>query len=283
MSEQKVSEDAREYYDKAIEWLSQHTQSRWDNFYWRQTVVSLQRWIADLGLSRGRVLEIGTAHGMLQDLVPNYIGSDITVRAGDQTHKPFCACSGTELPFADNSFDAVWSIWVLEHVEQPERMLDEIRRVVKPGGSVFICAAFAVDSWISQGLHKRPFTDLTLRQRLTKVTIPVRSSNLYKIATTLPLRLGELLAYLGRRKPTRLCYRTLQPNYEHFWDNDADAVASLDSYNLALYFLSRGDRPYFSDGMARSLLRRSQPQAYIIRKGKAGAARYPKFKRAWDW
>ncbi|WP_051946082.1 methyltransferase domain-containing protein [Verrucomicrobium sp. BvORR106] len=46
---------------------------------------------------------------------------------------------GEELPFKDNSFDAVFSIAVLEHVKDPFRCAREIIRVLKPGGEL-ICA-----------------------------------------------------------------------------------------------------------------------------------------------
>jgi hypothetical protein len=41
--------------------------------------------------------------------------------------------------------------------------------------------------------------------------------------------------------PTTLRYKRLQPNYDHYWINDSDAVNSIDSYEAALWFLSRGD------------------------------------------
>lgn len=42
--------------------------------------------------------------------------------------------SATELPFADATFDAYTSFETIEHVEDPDRLLTEARRVVKPGG-----------------------------------------------------------------------------------------------------------------------------------------------------
>jgi ubiquinone/menaquinone biosynthesis C-methylase UbiE len=41
-----------------------------------------------------------------------------------------------EIPFKDNFFDVVVSAWVLEHVENPEKVFGEIYRVLKPGGKV---------------------------------------------------------------------------------------------------------------------------------------------------
>ena len=42
------------------------------------------------------------------------------------------------LSYPDNSFDLIVSVDVLEHVGHPERMVEEIGRVLKPGGMAFI-------------------------------------------------------------------------------------------------------------------------------------------------
>ena len=42
------------------------------------------------------------------------------------------------LPFADGSFDTVLSCGVLEHVPDPDGSVDEIRRVLRPGGMFYV-------------------------------------------------------------------------------------------------------------------------------------------------
>lgn len=43
-----------------------------------------------------------------------------------------------ELPFADEAFDTVLSCGVLEHVQNPDASLDELRRVLRPGGHLYV-------------------------------------------------------------------------------------------------------------------------------------------------
>lgn len=57
---------------------------------------------------------------------------------------------GEVLPFRDNSFSAVLSLAVLEHVKDPFRCAKEIIRVLKPGGELICCVPFL------QPLHGYP-------------------------------------------------------------------------------------------------------------------------------
>ena len=46
--------------------------------------------------------------------------------------------SGTELPFADGSFDVVALFDAIEHIPDDRQALAEVKRILKPGGLVFI-------------------------------------------------------------------------------------------------------------------------------------------------
>ena len=78
----------------------------------------------------------------------------LDVGAGDKPYAPYFARAGEyvgvdpvnphadvrataeDLPFDDQSFDVVLCIQVLEHVDDPPRVVRELHRVVKPGGRV---------------------------------------------------------------------------------------------------------------------------------------------------
>ena len=51
------------------------------------------------------------------------------------------------LPFADASFDVVWTKYLLQWLKEPERALNELKRVTRPGGIIVSCdfASFAIE------------------------------------------------------------------------------------------------------------------------------------------
>jgi SAM-dependent methyltransferase len=58
---------------------------------------------------------------------------------------------GQALPFASERFDTVLSLEVLEHVEEPDRLVREFARVLRPGGALLVTIPFAAP------LHQLPF------------------------------------------------------------------------------------------------------------------------------
>ena len=61
----------------------------------------------------------------------------------------------SELPFADSSFDCVVSFGVLEHVLSDEASMKELRRVLKPGGCLFITFLPYFFSWTQAVARRR--------------------------------------------------------------------------------------------------------------------------------
>lgn len=55
--------------------------------------------------------------------------------------------SGLQLPFRDASVDVCYSSNVLEHVPDPWRMADEMLRVTRPGGTVFLSYTVWYGPW----------------------------------------------------------------------------------------------------------------------------------------
>ncbi len=54
-------------------------------------------------------------------------------------HLPFTAGDGTQLPFADDTFDAVTISFGLRNIVDPDAGLGEMLRVTRPGGRLVVC------------------------------------------------------------------------------------------------------------------------------------------------
>lgn len=92
-----------------------------------------------------RILEIGCgAGGMLGplsrfgrvtglDVAHDYLGY-----CRERGHQQVVNGSGYELPFADRTFDVVALFDTIEHIPDDRRVLAEVRRVLRPGGLVFV-------------------------------------------------------------------------------------------------------------------------------------------------
>ncbi|MEK7743417.1 MAG: class I SAM-dependent methyltransferase [Elusimicrobiota bacterium] len=96
-------------------------------------------------LKGGRLLDVGCALGYFLNAARvdfEVTGVEPSVWAADQARSRFKVevRTGTllEQSFPDGSFDAVTMIDVLEHLGDPASMLDEVRRVLKPGGLLYL-------------------------------------------------------------------------------------------------------------------------------------------------
>lgn len=91
--------------------------------------------LLDLGCGDGRALDL--VRGLSADA--RYTGVDIEtspeVDERNRTDGTFLTYDGVNLPFDDSSFDVVYSQQVFEHVRHPDRVTQEVARVLRPGGA----------------------------------------------------------------------------------------------------------------------------------------------------
>lgn len=91
-----------------------------------------------------RIVEIGCGNGWNMSRFAQYgrpaIGLDaVSERAAlAATHGPALLADGLQLPFAAGSVDLVYIQHVLHHIGDVERALSEVRRVLRPGGALFL-------------------------------------------------------------------------------------------------------------------------------------------------
>ncbi|PTL71570.1 bifunctional demethylmenaquinone methyltransferase/2-methoxy-6-polyprenyl-1,4-benzoquinol methylase UbiE [Rathayibacter caricis DSM 15933] len=92
---------------------------------------------AGTGTSSASLARSG-AHVVAADFSPGMIAVGRTRQAGDDRIE-FVQADAMDLPFEDESFDAVTISFGLRNVAEPRTALAEFFRVVKPGGRVVIC------------------------------------------------------------------------------------------------------------------------------------------------
>lgn len=139
---------------------------RWANIYdmlYLKLLAASQRRVAQAASVAGpRILEIGVGTG----LVLRYYAANTAVIGADLSVPMLCkaqekvrdlslqhvlgvvAMDACRLGFADASFDAVSVPFVITLVPDPEGALDEIARVLKPGGTIAIVSRFGAETGV---------------------------------------------------------------------------------------------------------------------------------------
>ncbi|MEO0249030.1 MAG: class I SAM-dependent methyltransferase [candidate division WOR-3 bacterium] len=125
------------------------------------------------------------------------------------------------LPFADDSFDGVGFFDILEHLDNPDRALSEARRVLRPGGFVFITVPASRALWSavdSVAGHRKRYSAKEARELLEDNNFLVRKVSHMFLGLFLPI-------YLASKRPS---YNTLdaQVSVGKF----ANSIASLFFY-----------------------------------------------------
>lgn len=218
----------------------------------------LASFVRNHGLLAKRCLEVGCGRGAFEGMVDRYVGVDIAAGAGRNMHKPFVCASAANLPFRADSFDAAWTITVLEHVPNPERALSEMRRVLRPGGVLLLAPAWFTRPWFADGLPVRSYRDLTWCQKFRKLSIPFRNNAAVRYPHIFARRMLRLAKWLMGGKTIPFRYRPLKANYERYWMSDSDAVNSMDPFDVILWFVSRGGHlPHRDEASALAALPRA--------------------------
>ena len=83
-------------------------------------------------------LDIGASGNDHQDYFPNRTTLDI-----DASKNPDVIGDAHKLPFKDGTFEVVVCSEMLEHAENPQKVVSEIERVLNPGGCVVLTTRFA--------------------------------------------------------------------------------------------------------------------------------------------
>jgi len=113
-----------------------------------------------------RVLEVGIGTGItlpFYDDAVNVTGIDISpdmlriakqyVNGNRGAKRSLFLMDAQNMSFADNSFDKVAAMYVVSVVPQPKALVDEMKRVCKPGGDIFILNHFSNNNLLPRMLE----------------------------------------------------------------------------------------------------------------------------------
>jgi len=125
--------------------------------------------LAALNLRPGdRVLEVGVGTGLSLQLYPRDVritGIDVSremlekarervARRGLKNIDALLEMDAEQMNFPDASFDKVVAMYVVSVVERPGKLLEELHRVCKPDGEIFIVNHFQSENRIIGGIEK---------------------------------------------------------------------------------------------------------------------------------
>jgi ubiquinone/menaquinone biosynthesis C-methylase UbiE len=120
------------------------------------------------------VLDAGAGRAPYRDLFAHarYETADFLAVKGKRYVQPDYVCDLAQIPVEDARFDHVVLTQVLEHIPEPARVLAELHRVLKPGGTLWLTAPFFYAE------HERPYdyfryTQFGLRHLLESVGFEV--------------------------------------------------------------------------------------------------------------
>lgn len=222
----------------------------------RKNYTTLERLLLDCS-KRPRVLVVGggeRGQGM-EEFAANpaieFIHSDVAL---EPLTELIADCH--DLPFPADYFDAVIAQAVLEHVVDPHRCVEEIHRVLKPAGIMYVEIPFL------QGVHMgrydfTRFTDLGLR-RLCRRFEEIERGAVCGTGMALAAMYVNFLKSLTRSRVMRVALITLG-RLTSFWLKyfdymTIDTPASLDAAS-GLFFMGRKTDTVLSDRELLALFR----------------------------
>ena len=125
---------------------------------WFMNGLKLRYLLSDLSDVRGKVLDVGCGAGSVAKAVKRerpdlqVFGCDmsqlaLSVAVSSAEGVDFKLATAERLPFADGELDFVWIFDVLEHVDDPVKVLGEVARVLRPGGGFHIVLPLEGQPW----------------------------------------------------------------------------------------------------------------------------------------
>lgn len=109
-------------------------------YLWPNLENAIDVAFSEISKATPKVLDVGCGNKPYSDLFRGTWCVGLNYSTANAT--PDVVGDAMNLPFADESFDIVFSAQVLEHLPQPGRFLKEANRVLMPGGLIVLSCPF---------------------------------------------------------------------------------------------------------------------------------------------
>ncbi len=191
----------------------------YDNTFGKIALAALKQTTGRANAFSGKLLEIGVGTGLSLpyykprlhvtgiDLSPDMLkrARERVVKEGFGNLEALLEMDATKLTFPGATFDVVVALYVMTVVPDPTKVMHEIARVTKPGGTVLICNHFSVEKGLRSLVEKRlaKFADvLGFRSEFPLETLMVSEKLQLKAKTPVnPLGFFTLLEFTRMPSP----------------------------------------------------------------------------------
>jgi ubiquinone/menaquinone biosynthesis C-methylase UbiE len=120
--------------------------------------------------------------------------------------------SGDLLPFQNETISMIFSLNTLEHIPNLDSCIYEIDRILKPGGYLVLKPAWNCTQYNCDGVDYFNYKDLSFKNKLKKIALPILNSKLYKAFTRIPKRLIRETLLTNSQN---LFWRRLKPRFDY--------------------------------------------------------------------
>ena len=150
------------------------------------------------------------------------------------------SCNAENLPFKNTTIDVIMTHTFLEHTINPNKVLNEIDRVIKKGGYVIHSDAWHCRWWQRFGFYGvKSFNDISFKYKLLYILISFYEIKLFRYFNIVLKRLFKEIL-ITTKNPNKFIFKRLKPNYELNLFCDEDAASSIDPVDLIRFYKSRG-------------------------------------------
>ena len=182
-----------------------------EGWWFKARLSILESYCKDLAVNTNiKILNVGAATGATSEMLSRY--GEVTSLEYDK----FCCeflkvktgieainASLTELPFKNNTYDLICAFDVIEHIEDHEKALDEIYRVLRPHGKYFLTVPAFQSLWSNHYVvnhHYRRYTKKKFNSLISNSNLKIDYSTYFNFWLLIPISIARFILNIIPRK-----------------------------------------------------------------------------------